>query len=150
MDAPPASTGVKVLGLITTVMFLTVITLALAVTLTQQNTLDRVRARLVQIEDAATTIQVGREQEQAIEDCRDLYQDAVEFALVGRDLGESDLLTAIVAIPLDAPAAERLEVYRRAVSELNHADARLRSASQALASYVAITPPPSDCPHPNA
>ncbi len=150
LDAPPPSRGSNWLLRLAAVMFLAVVILALATTLTGQNTLDRVRTRLVQIEDAAATLQVEREQEQTIEDCRDLYVEAVQLAQVGRDLGESDLATAIAAIPADATPEDRLEITRRAISGLNHADARLRSASQAFAGYAAIEPPPTDCPHPES
>ncbi len=142
LDAPPVAMGVKVLGGVTAVMFLTAIILALVVTLTSQardtRTIDKLNAQLVARATEHEAISSNQETEQVVEDCRDLYDRDVSDAQALYLIEFGDFATT----PEDGrlAAGERLTAAKVAYQE----------AIDAFNVYAATNPAPIECPYPDA
>ncbi|HXH35006.1 MAG TPA: hypothetical protein VNJ54_11405 [Plantibacter sp.] len=155
------SNGVSRLWAIAATLFLAVVILALAVTLTSQardkRTIDALRDRITglndqiaDLNDKADFIRVDRVNEQIIEDCRNLYLEDITFARITRDIEEGQLFSTFAFIPLDTPPDERLAIQQQAVDDLTVKDIGLIEAMAAFRRYIDLDPLPLDCPHPDS
>lgn len=152
------SNGVSRLWAIAATLFLAVVILALAVTLTSQardkRTIDALRDRITglndqiaALNDKADFIRLDRANEQVIEDCRNLYLEDITFARITRDIEEGHLSATVALIPPDTPPDERLAIQQQAVHDLTVKDIGLIEAVAAFRRYIDADPAPDDCPH---
>ena len=154
LDAPPSSRAANWLLRLAVVLFLAVIILSLAVTLTSQardqRTIVFLRDQLSARRAEHEAISSDRVNEQAQEDCRNLYEVDIILARMTRDIEEGHLSATIALIPLDTPPGERLEIQQEAVHDLTVKDILLIEAVAASSRYIDADPAPADCPHPDS
>lgn len=98
----------------------------------------------VALQTELDSISSDQRDERLVDDCLTLYLSDIEIAKGVAQVTLGDNLAEAIIVFVDKSLRDEL------AQEVFAADADLRNALMALDEYLAIDPPPEECPHPNA
>jgi hypothetical protein len=132
---PGVLVGLVLTGLLT-MLSMTVLVLYLA------PSTDRLTERNDELAHQLDTLLNEQREERLIDDCLTLYRSDIEVAkgVAQVTLGDNLATAILFDTPDDNP---------RLAQEVFDADTELRESLVALEAYLAIDPPPEECPHPS-